>query len=150
MRQNLAAAFSEGSTSVQQEKCDQANPNVETQVDKETLEAERKLPHPMLLELEPRALASFDEWRDKVLSRIGDVLNSSETVPRAAQQRTRSPLPFENRRQTGPGEEPKNWFPPVETRLVKELPVSDTPLIIHAMPCYSYLSKITTPVRGPY
>ena len=133
MRQNLAAAFSGGPTSVQQEKCHQTNPNVETQVDKETLDAERKLPHPILRELEPRALGSFDEWRDRVLSRIGVVLNSSEIVPRTAQQRTRPPLPFENSRQTGTGEEPKNWFPPIETPLVKELPVCDTPLIIHAM-----------------
>jgi hypothetical protein len=38
------------------------------------------------MELKPRALASFDEWHDKVLGRIGDVLNSSETVPKAAQR----------------------------------------------------------------
>ena len=133
MRQNLVAAFSGGFTTVvQQEKCHQANPNVETEVDKEALEAERKLPHPKLMELKPRALASFDEWRDKVLGRIGDVLNSSETVPKAAQQEPRSPLPYENSRHTGTGEEPKNWFPPVETPLVKGLPESDAPLIVHA------------------
>jgi len=133
MRQNLSAAFNGGSTSVQQEKSHQANPNVETKVDKEALEAERKLPHPKLVELKPRALASFDEWRDKVLGRIGEVLNSSETVPNATQTGTRSLSPFANSRQTGTGDEPRNWFPPIETHLVKDLPVSDTPLIIHAM-----------------
>ena len=133
MRQNLAAAFNAGSIPVQQEDSHQMNPNVETQVDKETLDAERKLPHPKLLELEPRALASFDEWRDKVLGRIGDVLNGSGSVPKGAQKGTRPPLPLSNRRQTGTGEEPTNWFPPVETPLSKELPPSDTLLIIHAM-----------------
>ena len=133
MRQNLSAAFDGESTSIQQEKAYQANPNVETKVDKEALEAERKLPHPKLIELKPRALASFDEWRDKVLGRIGDVLNSSETAPKATQNGTRSLLPFANSRQAGAGEEPRNWFLPVETPLVKDLPVSDAPLIIHAM-----------------
>ena len=132
MRQNLAAAFNAGSTPVQQGNSHQANPNVETHVDKETLEAECRLPHPKLLELKPRALTSFDEWRDKVLGRIGDVLNSSESVPKAAQKGTRS-LPFANSKQTSTVEEPRNWFPPVETPLSKELPPSDTQLIIHAM-----------------
>lgn len=106
---------------------------METQIDKETLEAERKLPHPKLRELKPRALASFDEWRDKVLGRIGDILNSSETVPKVAQKRTRSPLPFANSKQPRTGEEPRNWFLPVDTPLVKELPPSDPPVIVHAV-----------------
>ena len=133
MRQNLVAAFSPGATPIQQERSHQVNPNVETQVDKEALEAESKLPHPKLMELKPRALASFDEWRDKVLGRIGDVLNGPGSVPRTAQGGTRSPLPFANSRQNSTGDEPRNWFPPVETPLVKELSPSDTPLIIHAM-----------------
>ena len=133
MHQNLAAALNGESTSVQQERSHQANPNVETQVDKEALEAERKLPHPKLMELKPRALASFDEWRDKVLGRIGDVLNSSETVPKAAQKGPRSLFPVADSRQTGTGDEPRNWFPPVETPLVEELPASDAPLITHAV-----------------
>jgi hypothetical protein len=133
MRESIAAAFNTGSTPVHQEKAHQENPNVDIQVDNETLEAERRLPHPKLLELKSRALASFDEWRDKVLGRIGDVLNSSETMPKAARKGIRPPLPFANGKQTGPAVEPRNWFPPVETPLVKELPSSDTPLIIHAM-----------------
>jgi hypothetical protein len=133
MRQNLSAAFNGGPTSVQQDNFHQANPNVETTVDKEALEAERKLPHPKLMELKSKALASFDEWRDKVLGRIGDVLNSSETRPKATQKGTRPLLPIINSRKAGIGERPRNWFPPVETPLVKDLPVSDTPLIVHVM-----------------
>ena len=132
MRQNLATTFSAGSMPVQHDNPHQANPNVETQVDKETLEAERRLPHPKLLELEPRALASFDEWRDKVLGRIGDVLNGSESVPKAVQKGARS-MPFAGSMRTDTRGGPKNWFSPVETPLSKELPPSDPPLIIHAM-----------------
>jgi Protein of unknown function (DUF726) len=133
MRQNLAATFNAGSTPVQQEESHQSNPNVEAQVDEETLEAERKLPHPKLLELKPRALASFDKWHDKVLSRIGGVLNSKGTVSKAAQKGTRPPLPFADDVQSSARVQPKYWFPSIETPLVKELSPGDTRLIIHAM-----------------
>ncbi|KAF9634067.1 putative duf726 domain-containing protein [Lasiodiplodia theobromae] len=132
------------------------NPNLDAgTVDVEALDKQRKererrekeLSAPAMRELKTAALGFFDDWRDAVLARVGEVVNSKEAAKSqkkdaaakseakpSTRQRTLSssssssaPPPDE-----AVGRALKELYPPIETPLV-ELEKEKRALVLHSM-----------------
>ncbi len=125
------------------------NPNLDlSAVDVEALDKEKKaklqrekeLSTPKMRELKEAALKFFDEWRDAVLQRVGEVVNSREIA--IAQKKQATPtLPRANSRRLSPSPDKYDegvttalaqLYPPVSTALA-QLPEERRAVLVHSM-----------------
>lgn len=126
------------------------NPNLETsdldveaagRQRKEKEQRERELSEPKMQDLKRAALRYFDDWRDKVLQRVGEVVNSRETAKgqkhearpqsshRGAHRRLSSSL---HKQDKGVSSALHELYPPVPTPLAN-LEEEKKVLILHSM-----------------
>ena len=134
------------------------NPNIDTSnVDVEQYDRERKLMEqrakelsaPKMMELKEASLRFFDDWREGVIQRVGDVVNSKKTAssqindPSASQEKVRAHEPADKKIDP---EQPANalkdnsgsvvklqdLYPPITTPLAS-LDESKKIMIIHSM-----------------
>ena len=92
--------------------------------------------------LKKEVLKAYDEWREQVMMRIGEAVNSKSTAKEQLEQETepRSPKPkaptTSGKIADGPDRNPnlkfKDLFPPTKTPLTK-LPMDQRTLILHAI-----------------
>ncbi|KAL1623765.1 hypothetical protein SLS54_004226 [Diplodia seriata] len=130
------------------------NPNLDAgSVDVEALDRQRKerekrekeLSAPAMQELKKAALNFFDDWRDAVLMRVGEVVNSKETAQGQKKAATAKSEPKDGTRQRtlssssagrSPDEEVgkalRELYPPIETPLLK-LGEERRALVLHSM-----------------
>ncbi|KKY28763.1 hypothetical protein UCDDS831_g00149 [Diplodia seriata] len=130
------------------------NPNLDAgSVDVEALDRQRKerekrekeLSAPAMQELKKAALNFFDDWRDAVLMRVGEVVNSKETAQGQKKAATAKSEPKDGTRQRtlssssagrSPDEEVgkalRELYPPIETPLLK-LAEERRALVLHSM-----------------
>ncbi|KAI9820771.1 MAG: hypothetical protein M1827_005141 [Pycnora praestabilis] len=122
------------------------NPNVDTSTaDVEEFEKQRKalekrekeVSGPKLQELKTASLKFFDEWRDAVLQRMGEVVNSKETAIKQKAKAKPNKQDPKTKKLSG-GEEDEgiatalhDLYPPIETSLAK-LPEDQKLLILHS------------------
>ncbi|KAF2141303.1 uncharacterized protein K452DRAFT_272040 [Aplosporella prunicola CBS 121167] len=124
------------------------NPNVDlANADADALEKQRKkqktrekeLSAPKMQELKSAALEFFDEWRESVLLRVGDVVNSRETASDQKNKAIASSPPKRSTQTRKVGEEDeaagtvlRELYPPVSTPLA-ELEEAKRVLVLHSM-----------------
>ena len=126
------------------------NPNLENaNVDAEDMkrekdalaEREKELSQPKMLELKAGALEFFEDWRDSVLQRVGEVVHSKEEAKEQKHEvRPQLPPRRESKRLSSSLEKSdetvgavlKELYPPVDTPLAK-LPEEKRGLILHSM-----------------
>lgn len=135
MRTKLDTAFKLRPSKAQVSLDTKQNPNVAQpgpEGDTAPLQIAEQLPRPKLDLLKPKALASFDEWRDSVIQRVIEVVNTpdSAAIRPPSYSRIRA---VEKGVSEKPTSEPKNWYSMVETPLIRSLRPDDAPLITHAM-----------------
>ena len=145
-----STAPSSASTTQPLSNNDGKNPNLENadidpeqaQHEKDKLaEREKELSQPKMLELKAAALEFFEEWRDGVLQRVGEVVHSKEAA-REQKQEARPQLPpqRESKRLSSSLEKSdesvgsvlRELYPPVGTPLA-DLPEEKRALILHSM-----------------
>ena len=134
------------------------NPNIDTSnVDVEQYDRERKLMEqrekelsaPKMMELKEASLHFFDEWREGVIQRVGEVVNSKKTAssqiddPSASQEKAKAHEPTDKKidpeKPTDQSTEKSNTaatlqdlYPPISTPLAS-LEESKKIMIIHSM-----------------
>lgn len=130
-----------GDAALADEQVDAAKVDVaaEEQARKEQAQREKELSAPRMKELRLSALNHFDDWREAVLSRIGEVVNSKESAKQQKKEaRPLSPhVPPKNiaeppRYDQGVAKALKDLYPPVDTPLAK-LDEPHRALILHSM-----------------
>ncbi|TKA82711.1 hypothetical protein B0A55_01251, partial [Friedmanniomyces simplex] len=110
---------------------------------RELAQRERELSGAKMQELKTAALNFFDAWRESVMSRVGEILNSKETAlhqkdhakPKpASPERSASPRRYPNPPQYDPGvgEMMRQLYPPMRNSLQK-LPKEKRALILHSV-----------------
>ena len=111
----------------------------EEKAKKEQAEREKELSGPKMQELQKAALQHFDDWRDSVLLRIGEVVNQREEAvsqkKEAHAQTSRAPSkkqPEPSRYDEGVSKALKELYPPTETPLTK-LEEQHRALILHSV-----------------
>lgn len=67
--------------------------------------------------LKKAALDHFDDWRDRVMQRIGEAVNQREAGEEAAHQEGHQSRPSSQQKPDAAGETLQNIFPPLETQL---------------------------------
>ncbi|KAL7275055.1 hypothetical protein RUND412_002021 [Rhizina undulata] len=136
MRKRIEATFDTVSPPTSTPEGDNPNipkaDNVESETPKESQSQETERPEissPKLLDLRRKTLSSFDSWRDSVLRRIEEVLNSPDNHA--------TPKRYED---VTSGDEPvlendglASIYPPVPTPLTDSLPKSYLPMITEAL-----------------
>jgi hypothetical protein len=136
------ASATEGSTEKTEEEKKQAEEEkkrAEERAKREQAEREKELSGPKMQELQKAALQHFDDWRDSVLLRIGEVVNQREEAvsqkKEAHAQTSRVPskkAPEPSRYDEGVTKALKELCPPTETPLA-ELEESHRALILHSV-----------------
>ncbi|KAL1305149.1 hypothetical protein AAFC00_002073 [Neodothiora populina] len=109
------------------------------QREKEQAQREKELSAPKMKELRDAALHEFDDWRESVLSRIGEVVNSRDTA-KAQQKQAKATTPKLPPRHLseppkydqGVAKAIKELYPPVETPL-NRLDEPHRALILHSV-----------------
>ncbi|KAK4547925.1 hypothetical protein LTR36_010644 [Oleoguttula mirabilis] len=110
---------------------------------KELAQREKELSGPKMQELKTAALKYFDEWRESVIQRVGEIVNSKETAheqkehaePRpSSPERVASPVryPSPPKFDVGVGEIMKRLYPAINNSLSK-LPEEKRALILHSV-----------------
>ncbi|KAF2090355.1 DUF726-domain-containing protein [Saccharata proteae CBS 121410] len=123
------------------------NPNLDTgNVDVEALDQQRKeqerrekeLSTAKMQELKAAALEYFDNWRDEVLQRVGEVVNSKETA-KAQKKKAEAQKTRDGTRTVQPGERDEDvatafqkLYPPIPTPLA-DLDEAKRALVLHSM-----------------
>lgn len=110
-------------------------------------EREKELATPKVKEMKKTALQWFDEWREVVIQRVGEAVNSKETASEqqmeASSQHKTTTIPktggrpiqkIDNSAKSGQYKPPKleELFPRVQTPLTK-LPISKRRLVLHSI-----------------
>ncbi|KAK6002421.1 hypothetical protein QM012_002059 [Aureobasidium pullulans] len=120
-------------------KTEEEKRRAEEKAKREQAEREKELSGPKMQELQKAALQHFDDWRDSVLLRIGEVVNQREEAvsqkKEAHAQTSRiSPkkVPEPSRYDEGVSKALKELCPPTETPLVK-LEEEHRALILHSV-----------------
>ncbi|KAI9717034.1 MAG: hypothetical protein M1812_004969 [Candelaria pacifica] len=124
------------------------NPNIDTgTVDVETYDKQRKeheqrakeISAPKMKELKEASLKFFDEWRETVLQRVGEVVNSKETAVKQKEEAKPNKAELKTKKLSGESEEEKHvatalheLYPPISTSL-ESLPEEKRRLILHSM-----------------
>lgn len=103
---------------------------------------EKELSGEQMQDLKKAALAYFDDWRDRVILRVGEIVNSKEAAekqkeaakPKTETTRTASPMRFKKGPQyhEAVGEALRKLYPAVENPL-KKLPEDKKALVLHSM-----------------
>ncbi|KAK4903223.1 hypothetical protein LTR27_000151 [Elasticomyces elasticus] len=110
---------------------------------RELAQRSKELSGAKMLELKSAALAFFDTWRESVMSRVGEILNSKETAlqqkdhakPKpAAPERSASHRKYPDPPQYDPGVDAmmKELYPPLHN-LLQKLPKEKRALILHSV-----------------
>lgn len=106
---------------------------------KELAQRERELSAPKMKELRDAALQEFDNWRESVLSRVGEVVNSRETAKEQKKEAKPSHPHIPSRHSPEPpkydqgvAKALKDLYPPIDTALTK-LDEPHRALILHSM-----------------
>lgn len=138
-----AAEELQGDAALRNPNLDVANADVEAfeKQRREREQREKELSAPKMLELRDAALGYFDDWRDNVLQRVGEVVNTPETAVRQKKQasaksepeastrvRTLSPKPSDE----AASKALRELYPAIETPLVK-LDKEKRALVLHSM-----------------
>lgn len=120
-------------------KTDEEKKRAEEKAKKEQAEREKELSGPKMQELQKAALQHFDDWRDSVLLRIGEVVNQREEAvsqkKEAHAQISHVPskkAPEPSKYDEGVSKALKELCPPTETPLVK-LEEQHRALILHSV-----------------
>jgi len=113
--------------------------NAEDQARKDLAQREKEVGAPKMQELRAAALEDFDNWREAVLSRIGEVVNQRETASQQKKEATPSSpslpprkVPEPPRYDEGVAQALKSLYPPVDTPLAK-LDMEHRALILHSL-----------------
>ncbi|KAG9840194.1 DUF726-domain-containing protein, partial [Aureobasidium melanogenum] len=121
------------------EKTEEEKKRAEEKAQREQAEREKELSGPKMQELQKAALQHFDDWRDSVLLRIGEVVNQREEAvsqkKEAHAQTSRVPpkkAPEPSKYDEGVSKALKELCPPTETPLV-ELEEEHRALILHSV-----------------
>ncbi|KAI5245396.1 DUF726-domain-containing protein [Aureobasidium subglaciale] len=121
------------------EKTDEERKQAEEKIKKEHAAREKELSGPKMQELQKAALQHFDDWRDSVLLRIGEVVNQREEAvsqkKEAHAQTSRVPAkksPEPSKYDEGVSEALRELCPPTETPLAK-LGEQQRALILHSV-----------------
>lgn len=103
---------------------------------------EKELSGEKMQDLKKAALAYFDDWRDRVILRVGEIVNSKEAAekqkeaakPKTETARAASPMRFKKGPQydEAVGEALKKRYPAVDSPL-KKLPENKKALVLHSM-----------------
>ena len=111
---------------------------------RELKQREKELSGPKMQELKTATLKYFDGWRESVIQRVGEIVNSKETAhqqkehahpkTQAPQQKSASPMRVRNQSKYDPsvGETMKKMYPPVKNSLSK-LPEEQRALVLHSV-----------------
>lgn len=111
---------------------------------RDVAQREKELSSPKMKELKKESLAHFDAWREAVIQRVGEIVNSRETA--SAQKtaskpevkepavRSSSPMRFANPPEydSGVARSMAALYPPIETSL-RKLPQEKKALILHSV-----------------
>ncbi|KAG9521989.1 DUF726-domain-containing protein, partial [Aureobasidium melanogenum] len=121
------------------EKTEEEKKRAEEKAQKEQAEREKELSGPKMQELQKAALHHFDDWRDSVLLRIGEVVNQREEAvsqkKEAHAQTSRMPpkkAPEPSKYDEGVSKALRELCPPTETPLA-ELEEEHRALILHSV-----------------
>ncbi|KAG9732632.1 hypothetical protein KCU73_g11269, partial [Aureobasidium melanogenum] len=121
------------------EKTEEEKKRAEEKAQKEQAEREKELSGPKMQELQKAALHHFDDWRDSVLLRIGEVVNQREEAvsqkKEAHAQTSRMPpkkTPEPSKYDEGVSKALRELCPPTETPLA-ELEEEHRALILHSV-----------------
>lgn len=121
------------------EKTEEEKKRAEEKAQKEQAEREKELSGPKMQELQKAALQHFDDWRDSVLLRIGEVVNQREEAvsqkKEAHAQTSRMPpkkAPEPSKYDEGVSKALRELCPPTETPLT-ELEEEHRALILHSV-----------------
>ncbi|KAG9685858.1 DUF726-domain-containing protein, partial [Aureobasidium melanogenum] len=121
------------------EKTEEEKKRAEEKAQREQAERERELSGPKMQELQKAALQHFDDWRDSVLLRIGEVVNQrEEAVSQKKEAHAQTPrvpsmkAPEPSKYDEGVSKALKELCPPTETPLV-ELEEEHRALILHSV-----------------
>ena len=109
---------------------------------KELEQREKELSGPKMQELKKAAIKYFDEWRDNVIQRVGEIVNSKEMAteqkkqarPHMDRARTSSPMRFPERQKydDGVARAMEEIYPPINNSL-KKLSEEKRALILHSV-----------------
>ncbi|KAI4727174.1 DUF726-domain-containing protein [Aureobasidium sp. EXF-10728] len=126
-------------TEEEKKRAEEDRKRAEDKAKREQAEREKELSGPKMQELQKAALQHFDDWRDSVLLRIGEVVNQREEAvsqkKEAHPQTTRVPskkAPEPSRYDEGVSQALKELCPPTETPLAK-LEEQHRALILHSV-----------------
>ncbi|KAF2803595.1 DUF726-domain-containing protein [Mytilinidion resinicola] len=104
-------------------------------------ELEEELAQPETVELKQKALEYFEAWRDTVLQRVGEVVNSKAEAREQGKHPTRSASPDTGTRRLSPtpqkqdegvAEALRDIYPPIKTEL-RELEEPKRALVLHSL-----------------
>ena len=137
---NVAATEEEKEkTEEEKKRAEEKRKQDEERAKREQAEREKELSGPKMQELQKAALQHFDDWRDSVLLRIGEVVNQREEAvsqkKEAHAQTSRVPpkkAPEPSRYDEGVSKALKELCPPTETPLAK-LEEQHRALILHSV-----------------
>lgn len=115
----------------------------EEQMRKDLAQRRKELSGPKMQDLKSAALKHFDEWRDSVTQRVGEIVNSEETAQAQANQaqpkqssqiRTTSSRrqPEQPKYDSGVDETMKRLYSPIESTLTS-LPEEKRALVLHSV-----------------
>ncbi|GME22222.1 uncharacterized protein LTHEOB_6161 [Neofusicoccum parvum] len=126
------------------------NPNIDTgtvdveaweRLRREREQREKELSAPQMQELRAAALTFFDDWRDNVLQRVGEIVNSKETAKAQKgeamaksqpKERTRERTLSPKRTDEAASKALLELYPPIETPLAK-MEEEKRALVLHSM-----------------
>jgi len=127
----------------ERKKLRQAQDKQQDKMKKELEQREKELSGPKMQELKTAALKHFDTWRESVIQRVGEIVNSKETAHEQKEHahpkkdrhaRTSSPMRYPDPPKYDPnvGEMMKKLHPPVDNSL-KRLPEEKRALVLHSV-----------------
>ncbi|KAG9692496.1 DUF726-domain-containing protein, partial [Aureobasidium melanogenum] len=123
-QQSDSATDTATTTTTTTEKTEEEKKRAEEKAQREQAEREKELSGPRMQELQKAALQHFDDWRDSVLLRIGEVVNQrEEAVSQKKEAHAQTP-----RVPPKKAPEPSKYDEGVSKALIELCPPTETPL----------------------
>lgn len=133
MRKNIQDTFdslpTKASDAKEQPQVGNATPNIDKPVETAGAREKTRIPTPRLQELRKNALASFDDWRQAVVERIAEAVDSNAEVKNEVQHIVHSTPPVDD---TTTPEVPALHCP-ILTPLTSSLPQGYPPMVINSI-----------------
>ncbi|KAG9635542.1 DUF726-domain-containing protein, partial [Aureobasidium melanogenum] len=123
-QQSDSATDTATTTTTTTEKTEEEKKRAEEKAQREQAEREKELSGPRMQELQKAALQHFDDWRDSVLLRIGEVVNQrEEAVSQKKEAHAQTPRVLPKK-----APEPSKYDEGVSKALIELCPPTETPL----------------------